>query len=45
MIDFKKEDLEFFLPDKFKGLNKKYLLECIFDEEIQKNWIPTMGIL
>lgn len=43
MEDFNKEDLDFFLPDFFKGLSKEYLLECIFDETIQKNWMPTVG--
>jgi hypothetical protein len=36
MKEFKKEDLEFYLPDTFKGLSKDYLLECIFNDEIQK---------
>lgn len=41
--EFKKEDLEFFLPKTFKGLTKQYLLDCIFDTEIQKNWQPKEG--
>ena len=41
--EFNKEDLEFFLPETFKGLTKQYLLDCIFNEEIQKNWKPREG--
>src|SRR5690606_17486163 len=41
---FNKEDLEFYLNDKpFKGLSKEYIMECIFDKEIQKNWNPQEG--
>lgn len=43
MEEFNFESLEFYLPDLFKGLDKKYLLECIFDEEIQRNWKPGIG--
>lgn len=43
MKDFNKEDLDFYLPDTFKGLSKEYLMDCIFDEEIQNNWKPTVG--
>lgn len=43
MKKFEREDLEFFLPMSFKGLSKEYLLECIFDEEIQKKWKPGTG--
>lgn len=37
------KDLEFFLPDKFKGLTKDYIIECCFDKEIQSNWQPRIG--
>lgn len=40
---YDKETLEFFLPDEFKGLSKEYILDCMFDNEIQKNWVPGMG--
>lgn len=50
MMDTKKrgtnlnrEKLEFYLPDTFKGLTKDYILECIFDEDIQKSWSPSIG--
>ncbi len=38
-----KEEIEFFLPDQFKGLSKQYILDCMFNENIQKNWIPGVG--
>jgi hypothetical protein len=37
------EDLEFYLPTSFKGLTKKYMLDCIFNEGIQKGWYPREG--
>lgn len=40
---FDKSELEFYLPDVFKGLDKNYILCCIFDSSIQKNWIPRIG--
>lgn len=43
MKEFNEEKLEFHLPKSFKGLDKKYILNCIFDEKIQKNWNPTKG--
>lgn len=44
MKKFNREDLEFYLPSEpFKGLSKKYILKCIFDEDIQKNWKPGVG--
>jgi len=43
MDKFQKEDLEIFLPNTFKGLSKEYLIECIFNKKIQKNWKPTEG--
>jgi len=43
MKEFKKEDLDFFLPKSFKRLSKEYLLECVFNEEIQKQWKPAIG--
>jgi hypothetical protein len=45
MKEFNRETLEFHLPERFKGLRKEYILECIFDEEIQKKWTPNVGDL
>lgn len=42
-IDFNKEELEFFLPDRFKGLTKEYILDKIYDKSIQESWIPSVG--
>lgn len=43
-MDFNKEDLEFYLKDEpFKGLSKEYILETIFNEDIQKKWQPQIG--
>lgn len=39
----KKSTLKQYLPKQFKGLTKKYMLEQIFNEDIQKNWNPTTG--
>jgi CTP:phosphocholine cytidylyltransferase-like protein len=41
--EFIYEDIDFYLKDSFKGLSKKYMLECIFNEDIQKNWYPEIG--
>ncbi len=41
--EFDRETIEFFLKDSFKGLSKEYILDKIFDEEIQKNWTPQVG--
>lgn len=40
---FDKERLDFYLPDAFKGLSKKYMLSMIFDETIQSKWCPEVG--
>ena len=40
---FEQEKLDFFLPKSFKSLTKEYILACIFDEDIQKNWKPSVG--
>lgn len=41
---FNKKDIDFYLRDKtFKGLSKEYIMECIFDDEIQKSWSPQEG--
>ena len=40
---FIREDLEFYLPETFRELTKEYILECIFNDEIQKNWKPQEG--
>lgn len=31
------------MPTSFKGLSKEYILECIFDKDIQKKWKPGKG--
>ena len=41
--DFVKEDVEYLMPDSFKGLSKEYLLKCVFDGAIQKSWSPRVG--
>ena len=43
MKKFILEDLEFFLPDTFKGLSKGYILNVIFDDRIQNKWVPQVG--
>jgi len=44
MKDFNRENLEFYLNGKvFKGLSKEYILEAIFNNNIQKNWKPQVG--
>lgn len=43
MNKFKKSDVKFFLKDSFKGLSKKYMIDCIFNEQIQKKWYPRVG--
>ena len=43
---FDREELEFYVDDHLMlGLSKEYILECIFDEEIQKKWYPRIGDL
>ena len=43
MKEFDKEEISYFLPNYFKGLSKKYILDVIFNEDIQKNWSPRVG--
>jgi len=42
---FNKEDIDFYIPDNkiVKGLNKKYIIDCIFNRNIQENWTPQLG--
>lgn len=40
---FNRNDLEFYLPEVFKGLTKSYILECIFNADIQTKWVPSVG--
>jgi len=41
---FNREDLEFYLKDGlFKGLSKEYIMEAIFNSNIQKKWVPQVG--
>lgn len=42
--EFNREDLDFYITEvPFKGLSKDYIMSCIFEERIQKNWIPEVG--
>lgn len=41
--EFIKETLEFHLPDEFKELPKEYIMDCIFDSDIQDKWVPQVG--
>lgn len=44
MKEFNKEDLEFHLNDElFKGLHKDYIMEAIFNSDIQNKWQPQVG--
>lgn len=43
MKEFDRDDLKFLLPRTFKSLSKKYILEQIFDEELQARWEPQVG--
>ena len=44
MKEFVKEELEFHLSDRpFKGLSKEYIMEAIFNTNIQENWCPQVG--
>lgn len=43
MKEFNKEDLEFFLPNTWRGISKDYILDKVFDKEVQSGWIPTIG--
>ena len=43
MKDFDKESMDFFLPKSFKGLSKQYIMDAIYDEEIQAAWKPQIG--
>jgi hypothetical protein len=37
------EKLTFLMPESFKGLSKEYMIDKMFNEEIQKNWKPNVG--
>ena len=41
--DFNFKDLEFYLPNSFKGMSKDYMLHSIFNETIQRTWKPRVG--
>lgn len=44
MQQFNKDDIEFHLCDKlFKGLSKDYIIEAIFNKDIQNKWKPSIG--
>ena len=45
MDEFNYEDMDFYLPDNFQGISKKYILKCIFDKKIQSSWNPSVGDL
>jgi hypothetical protein len=42
-MKFNKEALEFHLPNNFKGLSKQYMIDCIFNKNIQEKWKPGIG--
>lgn len=42
-VKFIRKDVAMFMENSFKGLSKKYILDAIFNEEIQKNWNPSVG--
>ena len=41
--EFDWKRIEFYLPVLFKNLSKGYMLDCIFDDQIQKKWKPKVG--
>ena len=41
--EFNWRTIESFLPVLFKNLSKGYMLDCIFDDEIQKKWKAKVG--
>lgn len=41
--EFNREKLEFHLPNEFRGLSKEYILDNIFNESIQSEWVPKVG--
>lgn len=44
MKQFDKDKLEFYLKGKtFKGLDKDYIMEAIFNEDLQNKWQPQIG--
>lgn len=40
---FDRNEIGMFMKNSFKGLSKKYILDAVFNEEIQKNWKPKIG--
>lgn len=40
---FRRDKIKFFLPKSFKGLSREYILDCIFNKEIQSKWYPQEG--
>lgn|SRR5574343_507544 len=36
------KQLEFYLPNEFKGMTKQYILDCYFNDKIQNNWSPNI---
>lgn len=40
---FVKATLNHFLPDSFKGLSKPYIMDAVFNDEIQSKWGPQVG--
>ncbi len=44
MNEFEYNDIKYHLSSTlFKGLSKEYILECIFDNDIQNSWNPSVG--
>lgn len=43
MDKFDANELNFHLPDSYKGMKKDYILSRMFNLGIQKRWIPGVG--
>lgn len=43
LFGFNEKSLDQFLPDNFKGLSKSYIMNCVFNNTIQKDWKPRVG--
>ena len=42
---FDEFELHFHLPETFKGLSKEYIIDKVFNDDIQDNWVPQIGDL
>lgn len=44
MREFDRDAIFFFLGlEDFKGMTREYMMDCVFDDEIQRNWTPKKG--